>query len=173
MKEIALTLSITVVAILSGFAQSTTKKPDSATYSQSNYLITKSDAEKILGEPASLISNTVEQKRTVTIYRCTYRILSNPDTNTTSNLYYLFEEYTNAAYAKKTYSDIVAGNRNASGQKEVSIGDEGYIHTDGKNFDLIIVRKENKIIRIKINKITKTTSMDELQNVAKKISLKL
>ena len=172
MKEIALSL-IAIITFLQGYSQSTTKKPDSATYSESNYLITKSDAEKILGEPATLIANTVEQKRTVTIYRCTYRIVSNPDTNTTSNLYYLYEEYTNTAYAKKTYSDIVSGNRNASGQKEVSIGDEGYFHTDGKNFDLIIVRKQNKIIRMKVNKITKTTSMEELQNVAKQISLKL
>jgi hypothetical protein len=67
----------------------------------------------------------------------------------------------------------VAGNT-TSGIKEInSIGDEGFLHTDGKNFDLIIVRKQNKIIRIKINKITKTTSREQLQDVTRRISLEL
>jgi len=172
MKKISFTLIIAIVT-LSGNAQSNVKRTDSAVYSKTNYLITKSDAEKILGQPANLINNSVEQKRIVTIYKCTYRILSDPDTNTTSNLYYLFEEYTNIASAKKIYTDIVAGNT-TSGIKEInSIGDEGFLHTDGKNFDLIIVRKQNKIIRIKINKITKTTSREQLQDVTRRISLEL
>ena len=38
------------------------------------------------------------------------------------------------------------------------------------NFQLIIVRKSDKIIRIKVNKVTATTSMKEMKMITKKIT---
>ncbi|HET7003465.1 MAG TPA: hypothetical protein VFI33_19215, partial [Puia sp.] len=49
-------------------------------------------------------------------------------------------------------------------------GDEAFIQTDNEHFQLIIVRKSAKMIRLKVNKVTRTTSLDELKKVAKKIT---
>lgn len=43
-------------------------------------------------------------------------------------------------------------------------------HTDNENFDMIIVRKGSKIIRLKVNKLTRMTSVNDLQLVAEKIT---
>jgi hypothetical protein len=49
-------------------------------------------------------------------------------------------------------------------------GDEAIIQTDTDHFQLIIVRKSEKIIRMKVNKVTKTTSIEELKRVTKNIT---
>jgi hypothetical protein len=54
--------------------------------------------------------------------------------------------------------------------KKTNIGDKALLHTDNNNFDLIIVRKNSKMIRLKVNKLTNLTSAKELLTTAKKIT---
>jgi len=55
-------------------------------------------------------------------------------------------------------------------QRITQLGDEAMRHTDIENFDLIIIRKGNKLIRLKINKLTSLTDTSELKMIAKKLT---
>jgi len=137
--------------------------------------LNKTDAEKILGQPATLTENTIEEKDDAVKYRCTYTATKNEAaTGKTGNLYYMFEKYTNETSAKIVYAGIVAQNSNMPNFKTLnSIGDEALRHTDNENFDMIIVRKGDMILRLKVNKLTAFTSVTDLQTVAKKLAAKL
>ena len=138
------------------------------------YLL-KPDAEKILGQAVKLSDSSFEKKDDLLRYKCTYTALSNDiKTNRTVNLYYLVEQYSNIALAQKAFATIISGNSNMQGQKQLTnLGDEAFIHTDAENFCLIMVRQKDKILRMKINKLTALASLEELKKVTKKIILKL
>ncbi len=133
------------------------------------------DAEKILGQTAKRTESSFENKNGVAKFRCTYTANSiEPKTNKTANLYYLLEEYKNVDSSQKAYSDLLKQNENLPGLKELSkIGDQAFLHTDNKNFLMIISRKDNKILRLKVNKLTGMTSLNELQNISKTITATL
>jgi hypothetical protein len=133
--------------------------------------ISKGDAEKILGQPAHLVMHQVETKDSIVQYRCTYTIDSkeNP-AGKESNLYYLLEEYQNKGAAGKSFKHLISANEGMPGFYLLSgCGDEAVIRTDSANFQLIMVRKSDRIIRMKVNKVTRTSSLNELKSVTKKI----
>ena len=123
----------------------------------------KSDVEKILGLPADETESKTFTEDNVLQHKCSWKA-TREDLN--SNLYYLDEEYNNVESAHKVFEDIVVSNRNNPGQTHPDIGDEAWLHSDGTNFCLLMVRKGNKIIRMKVNKLTKDTSLDEMKRVA-------
>jgi len=125
--------------------------------------IAKADAEKILGFPALQTESTILNKENVVRHQCSWKA-TQEDLN--SNLYYLDEQYDNAESAHKVFEDILVSNRNNSGQSRPTIGDEAWLHSDGTNFCLLMVRKGNKIIRMKVNRLTKETSIEEMKRIA-------
>jgi hypothetical protein len=143
----------------------------SASYSQSkqnNICIAQTDAEKILGQPAQLTQNSSEVKNGIDQQKCTYT--ANAKENKISNLYFMLEQYTNAESAHKAYQNILSQNANMQGLKKISnIADEAFIHTDDANFLMIICRKENKMLRLKVNKLTSVTSSEEMKKAAVKL----
>jgi len=166
MKKISISLACLFLAILScGQTVSNT----------SISCLNKADAEKILGQPATLTENTTEEKDNAVKYRCTYTATkSEATTGKTGHLYYMFEKYVSQASAKVVYAGILAQNRNMPNFKTLnSIGDEALRHTDNENFDMIIVRKDDKILRLKVNKLTALTSIKNLQIIAEEITAKL
>jgi hypothetical protein len=50
------------------------------------------------------------------------------------------------------------------------LGSEAYYHTDGTAFYFFLVRKEEKMFRMKLNKVTSHSSETEFKGVAKKIA---
>ncbi|MCZ4244845.1 hypothetical protein [Pedobacter punctiformis] len=137
-----------------------------------NVCITQADAEKILGQSAKLTENSSESKNGITKFRCTYT--TNITGSKISNLYYLLEEFKNITSAQKTYTSILKQNENMPGLKKLNEpGDQAFLHTDNENFLMIIVRKNNKILRLKVNKLTNMTSSKELQNISKAITATL
>jgi hypothetical protein len=153
-----------VVSALLSSAQSGTKAKDDC--------LSQSDVEKILGQQAVLTESAVEEKDSAFKQRCTYTAnKADIKTNNLAHLYYLFEKYDNERLARNVYEGILTGNQNMPNlQKIYNLGDEALRHTDFENFDMIIIRKGNKLIRLKINKITSMTSTSELQIIAKKIT---
>ena len=137
-----------------------------------NRLFTKSDAEKILGEPAHLTDSSFSVSRDTTEFRCTYTAnAADLKTGKTGNIYFLSEHYTSISIAKTVYSFIKKGNENHEGVKVIhDLGDEAYFHSDGENFYFILVRKGQKMIRMKVNKTTSTTSESEFNRVAREIT---
>jgi hypothetical protein len=133
--------------------------------------ISQIDAEKILGQSASLTESSTEQKDNAVKYRYTYTANDSVVAgNRTGHLYCLFEVYKDEASAKKTFADILSGNQSMPNLKKINIGDEALQHSDNENFDMVIVRKGNKIIRLKVNKLTGLTSAKELLVTAGKIT---
>lgn len=120
------------------------------------------DAEKVLGMPARQIESSAVNENNVLQYKCTWKATKE---ELNSNLFYMDEVYADADAAHKIFADIVASNVNP-GQSRPDIGDEAWFHSDGTNFCLLIVRKGNKMIRMKVNKITKETSIDEMKRIA-------
>jgi hypothetical protein len=125
--------------------------------------IAKTDAEKILGFPALQTESTTVSENNVVQHKCSWKATKD-DLN--SNLYYLEEQHDNAESAHKVFADIVVGNSDNPGHSRPDIGDEAWLHSDGTNFCFLMVRKGNKIIRLKVNRLTKETSVDEMKRVA-------
>jgi hypothetical protein len=135
----------------------------------------QSDAERILGQPAQPTERSSVQEGSIVKHKCIYRATSpDPKTGRPSNLYYILELYSDAASAHKAYTGMLTANTRMPAQSTIdNMGDEAWLHSDGENFHLLMFRKGNKMVRIKINKVTPATSLDELQNVFQKISVNI
>jgi hypothetical protein len=125
--------------------------------------IEKADAEKILGLPARQTESSTVSENNVVQHKCSWTATKD---ELKSNLYYLDEQHNDAAAAHKVFEDIVVGNINNPGHSRPDIGDEAWLHSDGTNFCFLMVRKGNRIIRLKVNRLTKQTSVDEMKRVA-------
>ncbi|MEP7323351.1 MAG: hypothetical protein ABI761_15610 [Saprospiraceae bacterium] len=137
--------------------------------------ITKADAQAILGEAAHLTDSTMKNKKNAVEYNLTY-VSDAVDVKTgkTGNIYYMFEQYEHEAAANEVYDDIYKANASHEGIKVLTgIGDEAYFHTDSENFYFIMIRKGTKMIRMKVNKLTSLTSIDQFNSIAKRIADKL
>jgi len=153
---------------ISGYSQSGTIVKGTAALNCLN----QADAEKILGQAASLTENRMEQKADAIKYRCTYTAIQKEAVSgKTGHLYYMFEKYKNDSLAKNVFDEIVFQNTNMANFNVLdNIGDNAIRHTDNENFDMIIVRKGSSIIRLKVNKLTRMTSANDLRLVAEKIT---
>jgi len=157
------------------YAVSSIKDIDATTITNPAHLFTKTDAEKILGEPAHLEDSATIVNKEAVQYKSSYIANSkDPKTGKTGGVYYLFERYSSATTAHEVYASFKEGNQSHEGFSILEgMGDEAYFHSDGENFHFIIVRKGKNMFRIKVNKITGTTSLDELKRVAKDITAEL
>ncbi len=136
----------------------------------SDTILTKADAEKIMGEPVTLTEEKKEVKDGIIKNSSTYSALHKTSTNSPIALYTNFQEFKDADLAKKAYTAITKSNAQMTGHSSVSgIGDQAWYHTDGVNFGLIMVRKNEKLLIIKVSKTTKTFSRDELMSVCKRL----
>ncbi|HET7002066.1 MAG TPA: hypothetical protein VFI33_12180, partial [Puia sp.] len=127
-------------------------------YGQTCSLISQQEAEKILGKPAHLSSHTTETKNHILTYHCTYTANDQEtDRDRQSNLYYMLEEFESSSEAQKTFKYILSQNAGMQGLSTLDgFGEEAFIQTDNDHFQLIIVRKSAKMIRLKVNKVTRT-----------------
>ena len=170
MKHTLFILTTTLISLLS-CSQTTNKTGNQPTGVGSINYISQSDAEKILGQAATLTESSVEENGNALKSRYTYTATSKEaTTGKTGHLYFMFEKYNDEASAKKTFAGIISQNQNMPNIKKLSMGDEALRHTDNENFDMIIVRKGNKIIRLKVNKLTSMTSTKDLLITAEKIT---
>jgi hypothetical protein len=137
--------------------------------------LTLPDAEKIMGEPAALTCNTFVQRDGTLEYKCDYTALSEDDrTGKTGKLYFMSEVYAAEDAAKNAYTEIYEANRKHEGVEIVpGLGDEAYYHSDGTNFYFFLVRKDKKMFRLKLNKVTSHSSVTNFKEVARLITDRL
>lgn len=142
--------------------------------SNSANLFTRAGAEKILGQNSLLQDSTYEIKVDTIRYKCSYIVDSiDAKTGKTGTVYFMFEKYTKAVEACEKYTSTYEANKDHEGIKVIhDMGDEAY-YQGSKNFYFIMVRARNKIIVMKVNKITSKTSQDEFMRAAREISKKL
>ncbi len=144
---------------------------DSLRMSEEKYPLSLAEARKVMGEDVritedkdSVASGYFRHKYTFS----TLRVLN--ATGQPSNLFYVYEQYANIKEAEKVCEDVRMTNQGLSGFEKVKgLGDEALYHTDARNFRIIIARKGNKIIRMKVNKITEKTSHESLRSVAAEV----
>jgi len=138
-------------------------------------LLTLADAEKIMGEPAKLTGNTFMKKGDTLEYKCDYTALSqDPVTSKTGRLYFVYEIYGRVAAAANAYAAIYQSNSGHQGVEIVpSLGDDAYYHSDQTGFYFFLVRKNEKMFRLKLNKITSHSSAMEFKEAARRIVDKL
>lgn len=135
-------------------------------------IFTLSDAEKILGEPAKL-TDSVSATTGQWIYQFNSTYTANSaDTKSgkRGNVYFMFEEYHGLVSAKESYSSIKKSNEDHGIETLTGYGDEAYFHTDNENFCFILVRKRNLMFRLKVNKLTSKTSIEEFKSISKRIA---
>ena len=78
------------------------------------------------------------------------------------------------ATAENAYSAIYQANNKHNGVEVVSgLGNEAYYHSDQTGFYFILVRKNKKMFRLKLNKITSHSSVIEFKEAARRIVDKL
>jgi len=132
-------------------------------------LLTLSYAEKSMGEPAELTCNTFIKKSDTLEYRCDYTaLLQDEKTGKTGKLYFMYEEYAGVAAAENAYTTIYQANSGHEGVEIVTgLGDEAYYHSDGRNFYFFLVRKNEKMFRMKLNKVTSHSSEINFKEVAR------
>lgn len=127
-------------------------------------------AEKILGQPAKLTESSSGNNNNILQHKCTYTAIAN-DGNKTGNLYYMYEEYKDSTTAQTALDKIFLDNQNMQGmEKKNDIGQACLFHTDKANFAMVIFRKNNKLIRMKINKLTRFTVVEEMMKTARTIA---
>ncbi|HWH63643.1 MAG TPA: hypothetical protein VNS50_10230 [Ginsengibacter sp.] len=138
-------------------------------------LLTLSDAEKIMGESAELTCNTFTKKDDTLEYKCDYTELSQDIvTGKTGKLYFMHEVYASIAAAENAYTSIYEANRRHEGVEVVTdLGDEAYYQSDGKNFYFFLVRKGEKMFRMKLNKVTSYSSEAAFKDVAREVADKI
>lgn len=137
-------------------------------------LFSLQDAEKILGEPAQLGDSATNIKNGIVIYSCSYIAKANDmETGKNGAIYFMLEEYVQIDSVKKTYSSIKTSNEHSGIKTLNDLGDEAYFHSDNENFYFILVRKGTKMVRMKVNKITTNTSLEEFNAIAVKITDKM
>ena len=80
----------------------------------------------------------------------------------------MVERFKNEEEATKTIQTFIKGNQEQKGfELLTAYGDEAFFHTNKDNFCLLVIRKNNKMIRIKVNKLTSKTSLDALRKIGK------
>jgi len=151
---------------------SITKSPDQKNPFFTRIYFSKADAEKILAEKAYLSDSSSTIKKDTLECKAAYTAYSKDSkTGKTGAIYFMIEQYDQELSAKSAYNAIKISNENHEGVKIIQdMGDEAYFHSDGKNFYFILVRKGRTMFRIKVNKITSHTSLNEFNMVAKNIS---
>ena len=129
------------------------------------------EAERILGESAILKERTNDTKNDMYVSKTTFTAKAVEEkTQKQGNVYYMIERYTTEEDATKTIQSFIESNQNDKGFELLAdCGDQAFFHTDKHNFCLIVVRKANKMIRIKVNKVTAKTSFVEVRKIGKEL----
>lgn len=133
---------------------------------------TLSEAEKILGEPAHLTDSVSGKEKGISKFNSTYTANTvDKKSSKTGNVYFMFEEYPDAAAAHEAYATIKKSNADHEGIETLTgYGDEAYFHTDVLNFYFILLRKDKRMIRLKVNKLTTKASREAFRTVSKQIA---
>jgi hypothetical protein len=86
----------------------------------------------------------------------------------------MLEVYGDEADARDSYQSIYRSNEDHDGVEVMDgLGDEAYFHSDSENFCFILVRKANRMLRMKVKKLTSRTSLPEFHAVTREITARM
>ena len=137
------------------------------------------DAEKILGQPVRLIEDISKVEGSVRNSNCVYTGISKDKISGKDiNLYFSLEQKgqnPTVEQARQIFESTYRKINEPDLSVEIlnGIGDEAFSISNPSNFHFIMVRKGGIIFRIKLNKATEKTSLEELKAFAKKFAEQL
>lgn len=133
--------------------------------------LSASDAERILGQPVQLITNSWTTKDNTTRFDCRYTGLNkDKESGREINLFFALEEISEEQ-VKQLFDQYRKSNDSLGNVKDlIGLGDAAFSQSDEPNFHLVLVRKGKHLIRLKINKAVEATSLEELKNFAKRVA---
>lgn len=130
---------------------------------------TRQNAEKILGTEVTWTgtdATEAEPKK----WTCTFTSKQNPGG---PKLYFGLHRFTSSDKAREEFNSIAESNKDHAGfEKLEGIGDQAIAHSDGSNFQLVVVRKGIRSFRIKVNPAV-STSLETVKSVAKDLATKM
>jgi hypothetical protein len=163
MNKIRLILMLILTSLLGcTTTQNTTLLPHNAKTIdwKPKVILTLTDAERILGEEGHLDEAVSYLDGNTKVYSSKYSSNKQDEkSGKTGTLYFMIEEYESIESARSSYESIRASNERAAGVVPLSgVGSEAYFHSDGENFLFVLIRNENFMIRMKVNKTTSHTA---------------
>ena len=126
---------------------------------------TKQNAIKILGGDLTW-SGTDFTEKDPKEWKCTF--VSKLD-ESGPKLYFGLTRHSTEQGAKEAFESIRLSNKNHAGFEEWrGVGDEAVIHTDGVNFQFVMVRKGNRTVRMKVSQAG-SVSLENVKAVAEEL----
>jgi hypothetical protein len=133
-------------------------------------------AEKILGQPVELVTNSWTFTTGKTRFDCTYRgVEKDKASGKDINLFFSSEQIQQNPTAERAHEVFESTFRKINEPdifvgKLSEIGDEAFLISNPPHFHFLMVRKGEIIFRIKLNKAGKGTSLEELKAFAKTVT---
>lgn len=119
------------------------------------------NAEKLLGQKVTGTDGFEEKAGSSKQWTCTFTAASGE-----GKLYFgLFKDSSEEA-ARNVFRGVRSSNQKHKGFEDwPGVGDEALVHSDGKTFQFVMVRKGTRTIRIKLNPLSEAT-LDDVKAVA-------
>lgn len=126
------------------------------------------NAEKLLGPKLTTADSEEGRADGSHRWNCTFT----SETGDRKIFFALFKDATDEA-ARAEFQRIRESNKNLSGFEDwTGVGDEAVVHTDGKNFQFLMVRKGAVSFRIKLNPV-KGTPVQDVKRIAAALAEKI
>ena len=132
-------------------------------------------ADRILGNKSRLEKVTAYLDEGTRAYQSSFRDdWHDPATGKTGSLGYMYEEYQSAEAARSFLDSTLKANR-LSPEDAIRIqgGAELHYFTGGDVIRMVMILKENRLIRLKVNPVTSHYNLVEFRMVATELAKKL
>jgi len=133
------------------------------------------EAERILGNKSRLEKVTAYLDEGTRAYQASFRDdRLDPATGKTGILGYMYEEYQSAEAARSFLDSTLKANRLSPADAiRMQGGAELHYFTGGDVIRMVMILKENRLIRLKVNPVTSHYSLVEFRMVAAELAKRL
>jgi hypothetical protein len=133
------------------------------------------EAERILGNQSRLARTTAYQDGAMKGYISDFRDdWLDPETGKTGILYYTYEEYQSAAAARSSLDATLKDNHIDPGNAiRLENGAELDYLAGGDVIRMVMIRKDNHLVSLKVNQVTSRYSLNELKRIAGQLAGRL
>lgn len=133
------------------------------------------EAERVLGNKSGMEKVTAYLDEGTRAYQASFRENSfDPTTGQTGVLGYMYEEYPSAAAAKSFLDSTLRANRLSPGDAiRMAGGAELHYFTGGDVTRMVMILKQNRLIRLKVNPVPRGYRLDEFRKVAAELAVRL
>jgi hypothetical protein len=123
---------------------------------------------RVRGEDAGMTEDEKDRA-----WRCTFVAADENSIASSPKLHFMLLKSTSIDAAISSFAELRSSNAKLQGFEEwPGVGDEAVVHTDGKGFQFVMIRKGGYTIRLKVNPVN-GASLDVVKDVAAELATKL